>query len=145
MFAVIETTTPASAAKNSTDISKVIYISLGVTSAILLLSVAIFVWCYRRNKLKTIERFVSSANAWLAVFLFASFFFSVVCKVRDSAGQKLNRGRKRNDREGGQGRSKREKPPILMKGKDERMMWHVLRSDVSRQNVAPKFFLFTIG
>ena len=46
----------------------------------------------------------SSANAWLAVFLFASFFFSVVCKVRDSAGRKLNRGRKRNDREGDEGR-----------------------------------------
>ena len=28
----------------------------------------------------------------------------MVCKVRDSAGRKLNRGRKRNDREGGEGR-----------------------------------------
>ncbi|CAH3177917.1 unnamed protein product [Porites evermanni] len=43
---VIKTTTP----------NKVIYISLGVTSAILLLSVAIFVWCYRKRKAKTIER-----------------------------------------------------------------------------------------
>ena len=48
----------------------------------------------------------SSANAWLAVFLLASFFFSVVCKVRDSAGRKLNQGRKRNDSEGGEGTSK---------------------------------------
>ncbi|CAH3131731.1 unnamed protein product, partial [Porites lobata] len=47
---IIETTTPASAPENST----VIYISLGVTSAILLLSVAIFVSCYRKRK--TIER-----------------------------------------------------------------------------------------
>ena len=39
-------------------ISKVIYVSLGITSAFLLLSVAIVVWCYRRKKLKTIERFV---------------------------------------------------------------------------------------
>ena len=39
-------------------ISKVIYISVGVTSTFLLLSVAFFVWCYRRKKLKTIERFV---------------------------------------------------------------------------------------
>ena len=39
-------------------ISKVIYISVGVTSTFLLLSVAFFVWCYRRKKLKTIERFL---------------------------------------------------------------------------------------
>ena len=39
-------------------ISKVIYISLGITSTFLLLSVAIAVWCYRKKKLKTIERFV---------------------------------------------------------------------------------------
>ena len=39
-------------------ISKVIYFSVGVTSAFLLLSVAFFVWCYRRKKLKAIARFV---------------------------------------------------------------------------------------
>ncbi|XP_073256036.1 platelet-derived growth factor receptor alpha-like [Porites lutea] len=50
------TLTSASAPENSTVINKVIYISLGVTSAILLLSVAIFVWCYRKRKAKTIER-----------------------------------------------------------------------------------------
>ena len=49
----------ASEAGNPTRaISKVIYISVGVTSTFLLLSVAFFVWCYRRKKLKTIERFV---------------------------------------------------------------------------------------
>ncbi|KAM7426092.1 the protein kinase superfamily [Porites harrisoni] len=53
---IIETTTPTSAPENSTVINKVIYISLGVTSAILLLSVAIFVWCYRKRKAKTTER-----------------------------------------------------------------------------------------
>ena len=39
-------------------ISKVIYISVGVTSTFLLLSFAFFVWCYRRKKLKTIGRFL---------------------------------------------------------------------------------------
>ena len=39
-------------------ISKVIYIPIGVTSTFLLLSFAFFVCCYRRKKLKTIERFV---------------------------------------------------------------------------------------
>ena len=57
-FAVIEATTPASVQENSNVINKVIYISLGVTSAFLLLSVAIFVWCYRKRKAKSIERFV---------------------------------------------------------------------------------------
>ncbi|CAH3196554.1 unnamed protein product, partial [Porites evermanni] len=38
------------------DLCNIIYISLGITSAFLLLSVAIAVWCYRKKKLKTIER-----------------------------------------------------------------------------------------
>ncbi|CAH3185149.1 unnamed protein product [Porites lobata] len=59
---IIEATTPASAPENSTVINKVIYISLGVTSAILLLSVAIFVWCYRKRKEKTIERSLYSQD-----------------------------------------------------------------------------------
>ena len=48
-FAVIEATK---------SIDKIIYLSLGVTFAILLLFIAVFVWCYRRMKKKTIERFV---------------------------------------------------------------------------------------
>ena len=43
--------------RNDTTISKVIYISLGVTSAILLLAIAIIVWCYRRTKKKTVQRY----------------------------------------------------------------------------------------
>lgn len=37
---------------------KVIYILLGATSAILLLSIAVSAWCYRRAKLKNIKRFM---------------------------------------------------------------------------------------
>ena len=51
-------TTMSEAGNPTRAISKVIYISAGVTSAFLLLSVAFFVWCYRRKKLKNIERFV---------------------------------------------------------------------------------------
>ena len=51
-------TTMSEAGNPTRAISKVIYISVGVTSAFLLLSVAFFVWCYRRKKLKTIERLV---------------------------------------------------------------------------------------
>ena len=43
--------------RNDTTISKIIYISLGVTSAILLLAIAIIVWCYRRTKKKTVQRY----------------------------------------------------------------------------------------
>lgn len=35
---------------------KVIYISLGATSAILLFSIPVFAWCYRRTKLKNSKR-----------------------------------------------------------------------------------------
>ena len=56
--------------------------------------------------LRLLKGLWSSVNTWLAAFVFASFFFSVVGKVRDLAARKLNRGRKRNDREGGEGRSK---------------------------------------
>ena len=64
VFCAIYNAIPFLAVKNTKTenptraISKVIYISLGVTSAFLILSVAILVWCYRRKKLKTIERFV---------------------------------------------------------------------------------------
>ena len=37
---------------------KVIYISLGATLAILLLSIPVFAWCYRRTKLKNVKRFM---------------------------------------------------------------------------------------
>ncbi|CAH3189217.1 unnamed protein product [Porites evermanni] len=50
-------------------ISKVIYISLGITSAFLLLSVAIVVWCYRRKKLKTIERQPLLSLSWTKSYL----------------------------------------------------------------------------
>ena len=53
--AVIEAT--KSTLRNDTTISKIIYISLGVTSAILLLAIAIIVWCYRRTKKKTVQRY----------------------------------------------------------------------------------------
>ena len=43
-------------------------------------------------------------------FCLLLFSFQWFGKVRDSAARKLNRGRKRNDREGGEGRSKGEKP-----------------------------------
>lgn len=55
-FAVIEAT--KSSPQKATTIDKIIYLSLGVTFAILLLLIAVFVWCYRRMKKKTIERFV---------------------------------------------------------------------------------------
>ena len=57
-FLAVKNTTVPEPENPTRAISKVIYISLGITSAFLLLSVAIVVWCYRRKKLKTIERFV---------------------------------------------------------------------------------------
>ena len=57
-FLAVKNTTISGPENRTRAISKVIYISLGVTSAFLILSVAILVWCYRRKKLKTIERFV---------------------------------------------------------------------------------------
>ena len=62
--AVMNTTISADEPGNQTHtrtISKVIYISLGATSAILLLSIPVFAWCYRKAKLKNIERFMWNA------------------------------------------------------------------------------------
>ena len=59
--AVMNTTISADEPGNQTHtrtISKVIYISLSATSAILLLSIPVFAWCYRRTKLKNIERYM---------------------------------------------------------------------------------------
>ena len=46
-------------------------------------------------------------------FCLLLFSFQWFGKVRDSAARKLNRGRKRNDNEGGEGRSKWEQPPVF--------------------------------
>ena len=54
--AVIEAT--KSTLRNDTAISKIIYISLGFASAILLLAlIAIIGWRYRRTKKKTVQRY----------------------------------------------------------------------------------------
>ena len=61
LFVAVMNTTISAEPGNPTHtrtISKVIYISLGATSAILLLSIPVFAWCYRRTKLKNIKRFM---------------------------------------------------------------------------------------
>ena len=58
LFLAVKNTTISEPENPTRAISRVLYISLGITSAFLLLSEAVVVWCYRRKKLKTIERFV---------------------------------------------------------------------------------------
>ena len=49
-FLAVKTTTISEPENQTRATSEIIYISLGITSSFLLLSVAIVIWCYRRKK-----------------------------------------------------------------------------------------------